>query len=183
MYIDVTVGVILSLFVFYGYKKGIIAEFISFAALIFNIVFSKKITPVIFNMIKAEGKNESIVNTGIYALVFIVTYILLNVTITFILRTLKKNSKMRLDSIIGALFGLLKGLIVTLLLLVVLIVSANFNENIELKLERSISYKVAKEVIEGVKVLLPEDIRNVLDQYSNKKDIDKVLEDFLNKEK
>ena len=47
MLVDNLVLVILLMFTVMGYRKGVITEFISFSALLFNVVLSKEITPYI----------------------------------------------------------------------------------------------------------------------------------------
>ncbi len=183
MYIDIGILLVLFFFVFFGYKKGIIAEFISFAAIIFNIVFSKKISPVIYNLLNLDEEYKGILSIVIYVVVFIAVYIILNITISFLLKTLKKNSKMALDSLVGALFGFLKGAIVIMVVMVTLVVLANFNEGIEAIVEDSYIYKGSLKIIEQGRFLLPDNIRETLEGYNDKKEVEKILKEFLNKEK
>lgn len=183
MYIDIGILLVLFFFVFFGYKKGIIAEFISFAAIIFNVVFSKKISPLIYNLLNLGAEHEGILSIVVYVVVFIVVYIILNITITFLLKTLKKNSKMALDSLVGALFGFLKGAIVIMIVMVTLVILANFNKGVEERVEDSYTYRGSLKIIEQGRFLLPDNIREILEEYNEKKEVEKILKEFLDKEK
>ena len=58
MLVDNLVLVILLMFTVMGYRKGVITEFISFSALLFNVVLSKEITPYIVKKLNITVENK-----------------------------------------------------------------------------------------------------------------------------
>lgn len=183
MHIDLIVISILCLFIFSGYKKGIIVEFVSFGALVFNIIAAKKLSPYVVKILNINIQHNRILDISSYIITFIIMYVFLNLFTTFILKTLKRNANMTLDSIVGALFGLLKGIIVLVMLLTIVIIWGSFDNKVEGELKKSKTYYVAMEIVDKTKLLLPDNIKEIIDEYSDRKEIDEILEEFLKKEK
>lgn len=183
MYIDIIIALILVLFTYFGYKKGIIAEFISFGALIFNIVLSKKLNPIVLDLLGVREPDNVIRNTIIYIFSFIMVYIVLNFIVRFLLKTLKRNTNIILDSLIGGLFGFLKGSILTILILSILIVLVNFDIRVEKMMTNSRVYIMVQKGIDLTKTLLPEDIKNTLENYKEKINETNLIKENLLKEK
>lgn len=182
MYIDIIISLILILFTYFGYKKGIIAEFISFGALIFNIALSRQLNPYILDLLGVKEAENVIGNTIIYILSFIIIYIVLNFIVRFLLKTLKRNSNIILDSLIGGLFGFLKGCILSVLIISILIVLLNFNPKLENVIENSKTYAIAHKGIDLSKNLLPNDIKDTLVEYKKRVKEANLIKENLFKE-
>ena len=182
MHIDLIVISIICLFIFAGYKKGIIVEFVSFGALAFNIITAKKLSPFVVNILKINIQHNKVLDMAAYIITFIIMYVLLNLFTTFILKTLKRNTNMTLDSIVGALFGFLKGVIVIVMLMTTALIWGSFDDTVENQLKDSKAYLITLELVDKTKLILPDNIREIIDEYSDKKEIDEILEDFLKKE-
>jgi membrane protein required for colicin V production len=182
MHIDLIVISILCLFIFSGYKKGIIVEFVSFGALAFNIIMARKLSPFVLNILKINIQHNKVLDISAYIITFIIMYVFLNLFTTFILKTLKRNTNMTLDSIIGALFGFLKGIIVIVMLMTTVLIWGSFDKSIETQLKESRTYFITLKAVDKTKLILPDNIREIIDEYSDKKEIDEILEEFLKKE-
>ena len=90
MLVDSLVIVALLIFFLIGYKKGVVSEFISFSALLFNIVLSREITPFIAERINITIDNK-FYDIFVYSGIFVATYIFFMGTIKFMLRTITVN--------------------------------------------------------------------------------------------
>lgn len=171
------IGIFL-LFFLIGYKKGVIAEFISFSALLFNIVLSKELTPYIVEHLNITINNK-FYDIFIYAGVFIFTYIVFSILIRFMLRTIRGQEKLFIDKITGAFLGLAKALFINVLILLVLLVVSKFDEKIANELKTSRIYKVFGEFTESTVLFLPTEIKDMLEKYEYESEIEKAIKKSL----
>lgn len=169
---------ILILFFFIGYKKGVIAEFISFSALLFNIVLSKELTPYIVERLNISINNK-FYDIFVYAGVFIFTYIAFSFLIRFMLRTIRGNEKLFIDKITGAFLGLIKAVFINVLILLVLLVVSKFDEKIENQLKESKVYKISAEFTESTVLFLPTEIKDMLEKFEYESEVEKAIKKSL----
>lgn len=168
------------LFVFFliGYKKGVIAEFISFSALLFNIVLSKETTPFIVERLNIEATNK-LYDIFTYVGVFIFTYIVFSSIIRFMLKTIRGQEKLFIDRILGACLAFSKGVMINVLIFLVLLVVSKFNVEVENELKASKMYKISEKFTENTVLFLPTEIKNMMEKYEYEKEIQKAIEKSL----
>jgi len=169
---------ILILFFIIGYRKGVIAEFISFSALLFNIVLSKELTPYIVEHLDITINNK-FYDIFIYSGVFVFTYIVFSVLIRFMLRTVRVNEKLFIDKISGAALGLIKAVFINVLILLVLLVVSKFDEKIAMELQTSKVYKISGEFTESTILFLPTEIKDMLEKFEYESEIEKAIKKSL----
>lgn len=169
---------ILFVFFFIGYRKGVIAEFISFSALLFNIVLSKETTPFIVERLNVQVTNK-LYDIFVYVGVFIFTYIVFSAIIRFMLKTIRGQEKLFIDRILGATLALSKGILINVLIFLVLLVISKFNLEVENELRTSKIYKISEKFTASTILFLPIEIKDMLEKYEYEKEIQKVIEKSL----
>jgi len=178
MLIDSLAVGILFVFFFIGYRKGVIAEFISFSALLFNIVLSKEITPFIVERLNIQVTNK-LYDIFVYVGVFIFTYIVFSGIIRFMLRTIRGQEKFLFDRVLGAILAFSKGILINILIFLVLLVISKFNMKVEEELKVSKIYKISEKFTKNTILFLPGEIKDMLEKYEYEKEIQKVIEKSL----
>ncbi|MBN1467613.1 MAG: CvpA family protein [Fusobacteriaceae bacterium] len=178
MLVDNLVLVILLMFTVMGYRKGVITEFISFSALLFNVVLSKEITPYIVKKLNITVENK-FYDIFVYSGIFIATYVIFTLVIKFMLRTVTVNKKLFIDKVTGGLLGLVKAIFINVLLLLVLLVVSKFNREVDKKLSESKSYELFTQFDESTMMFLPEEIKETIKKFDYEKEIDKAIKESL----
>lgn len=178
MLVDSLVLGILIVFFLVGYKKGIVAEFISFSALLFNIVLSKEITPLIVERINIPITNK-FYEIFVYVGTFVVTYIVFAGIIKFMLRTITGNERLFVDRIIGACLGAIKAVIIDILILLVLLVVSKVSEKVEVQLNSSKIYGLTSKFSESTMLFLPNEIKEMIAKFDYDREIEKAIEKSL----
>lgn len=178
MLVDISVIFILVLFFLIGYKKGVIAEFISFSALLFNIVLTKEMTPIIIGNLEFSTTNK-LYNIFIYVIIFAVTYFIFATIIGFLLRTISGKKRFFIDSLIGAILGLAKGFLIVIILFLVLLVVSKFDVKVEKEVKTSRLFEISNRFTEITIVFLPTDIKDLIEKYNYEKEIEKAIKDTL----
>ena len=178
MLVDNLVLVILLMFTVMGYRKGVITEFISFSALLFNVVLSKEITPYIVKKLNITVENK-FYDIFVYSGIFIATYVIFTLVIKFMLRTVTVNKKLFIDKVTGGLLGLVKAIFINVLLLLVLLVVSKFNREVDKKLNESKSYELFTQFDESTMMFLPEEIKETIKKFDYEKEIDKAIKESL----
>lgn len=174
---NITLGILIVLFLI-GYKKGVISEFISFSALLFNIVLSKEMTPYIVQKINLSLNNK-FYDIFVYVGVFLFTYVVFTVLIRFMLKTVRGNERLFIDKIVGALLGLTKALFVNILILLVLTVISKFDEKVAKELNESKIYKISNKFTESTILFLPTEIKEMVEKFEYESEIEKAIEKSL----
>ena len=169
---------ILFVFFFIGYRKGVIAEFISFSALLFNIVLSKEITPSIIEKLEIVTSNK-LKDILIYVVIFIATYIIFAAIIKILLRTVKEQKKFFIDSITGALLGFFKGIMVNILILLILLGVSKFDTNVDEKLKESKIFQLTNKFSGNVMLFIPEEIKDMIEKIDYQNEIEKAIQNSL----
>lgn len=166
------------LFILIGYRKGVITEFISFSALLFNIVLSKELTPYIVEHLNITLTNK-FYDIFVYVGVFIFTYVVFSLIIRFMLRTIRGQKKLFIDRVTGALLGFIKALLILVLVLLVLSVVSKFSPKIEKQLVESKIYALSGKFTESTAVFLPGEIKEMLEKYEYDNEIEKAIKKSL----
>lgn len=169
---------LLFIFFFVGYRKGVVSEFISFSALLFNIVLSKEITPFIAKRINITIENK-FYDIFVYSGIFVATYIFFMAVIRFMLRTIKVNERPFIDRITGAFLGLSKALIINVLFLLVLTVISKFDDGVEEELNQSRIYKLSNNFNEETMLFLPVEINDMINKFDYEREIEKAIKESL----
>ena len=174
MLVDSLVIVALLIFFLIGYKKGVVSEFISFSALLFNIVLSREITPFIAERINITIDNK-FYDIFVYSGIFVATYIFFMGTIKFMLRTITVNERLFIDKITGAFLGLAKAVLINILFLLVLLVISKFDEGVEEELEESKIYELSYRFNDESMLFLPQEINDMINKFDYEREIEKAI--------
>lgn len=178
MLLDNIVLGILIIFFLIGYKKGVISEFISFSALLFNIVLSKEMTPYIVQKINL-GFNNKFYDIFVYVAVFFLTYGVFSIIIKFMLKTVMGKERLFIDKMLGAILGLTKAILITILILLVLTVISKFDVKAAKVLNESKIYGISDKVTESTMLFLPTEIKDMLEKFEYESEIEKAIEKSL----
>jgi len=178
MLVDNLVIAALIIFFLIGYKKGVVSEFISFSALLFNIVLSKEITPFIAGRINVTIDNK-FYDIFVYSGIFIATYIFFMGIIKFMLRTITVNERLFIDKITGAFLGLAKAVLINTLFLLVLLVISKFDEGVEEELKESKIYELSNKFNDETMLFLPQEINDMINKFDYEREIEKAIKESL----
>lgn len=178
MLVDSLVIVALLIFFLIGYKKGVVSEFISFSALLFNIVLSREITPFIAERINITIDNK-FYDIFVYSGIFVATYIFFMGTIKFMLRTITVNERLFIDKITGAFLGLAKAVLINILFLLVLLVISKFDEGVEEELKESKIYELSYRFNNETMLFLPQEINDMINKFDYEREIEKAIKESL----
>lgn len=122
MYLDIVIGIIFLVGIYIGSKKGFYFEIISFFLLIVDLVIAKKITPSIQKIIQGSSKipvKESIFYFIVFIGTLIVLYILTNIILCILGKTLPNVLKGAGNIILGGILGGLKSGILVIVILII----------------------------------------------------------------
>ena len=178
MLVDNLIIAMLLIFFLIGYKKGVVSEFISFSALLFNIVLSKEITPLIAGRINVTIDNK-FYDIFVYSGIFIATYIFFMAIIKFMLRTITVNERLFIDKITGAFLGLAKAVLINTLFLLVLLVISKFDEGVEKELMESKIYALSYKFNDETMLFLPQEINDMINKFDYEREIEKAIKESL----
>lgn len=179
MYIDIILGAIILVLTLIGFKKGIVIEFLSLMGLIFNIIVSKKLTPVISDYFKVTSDNARSNQIITYSLIFFIIFVIIFIIIHFIKKIVKKSLDSITDRMIGALVGFIKGCLVSVVLLVIVVLASNFHKDVKTQLRNSYSYKIYGKVEDIVIKILPDDLMETIKKITNQESIKESIKKAL----
>jgi len=170
-YIDIVLGILLILAAFSGFRKGLIVELASLAALILGIWGAIEFSYITSDFLveQFDWKWDHL-NTVSFIITFIIIVILVNIvakTVTKLVETIMLGF---VNKLAGLVFGFLKGAIV---LSVVLVVFDKINEDIEIMSDET---KAESRIYEPLRNFAPS-ILPFIDFWKdeNKSIIDKIV--------
>ncbi|MBZ4682724.1 MAG: rane protein required for colicin production [Fusobacteriaceae bacterium] len=180
MYLDLLFIIILLVFAFLSYRKGIIYEILSIFFLGLNIVISKQLTPIVYSKLNVSV-DKGIASTIVYTLLFIAVYIVFGFVLKLFRFVITKSVSGSLDKILGMILGIIKGIILSIFLLFIITFVAKYQENVEKQLDSSRISKIYAKAQNVILPMIPKEISDTVKKYTDEKEIKKVLKEALDK--
>ena len=134
-YIDIVLGILLLLSAVGGFKKGLIVELASLAALILGIWGAIKFSYITSEfLVENFDWNWNHLNTVSFIITFIIIVILVNIVAKTVTKLVETVMLGFVNKLAGLVFGFLKGAII---LSIILVVFNNINDDIEILSEET----------------------------------------------
>ena len=154
--IDGSIVIILIFFAIQGFRKGIILEFIGIANIFISLFITYKFSYMFSNLFGGFFGKGNILSTMSPIVVFILSYILLNVLVRILNSFLVLTPVNNLNKAFGSLFGFVKCIMFLCLIMLILIVF-DANKRVE---NRSTLLPYVSSVTQTFFDLIPPNIKN-----------------------
>ncbi|NOR75455.1 MAG: CvpA family protein [Draconibacterium sp.] len=175
-YIDIVLGILLLFSAVGGFKKGLIVELASLAALILGIWGAIKFSYITSEfLVENFDWNWDHLNTVSFIITFIVIVILVNIVAKTVTKLVETVMLGFVNKLAGLVFGFLKGAII---LSIILVVFNNINDDIEILSEET---KLESRIYEPLRNFAPSifPFINFWEEENESKKKESIIDKFI----